>query len=362
MPASSWSATNVIIDGFTIQNANNAANANDSAIDLKGNGGGLTPANGAKILNNILQNNGQAVSLNFEGVGPVSNVLIEHNLFRNNNVVSGDGIFTSACQNVNITENSFTGDPTAAIGINNSSNVTITYNQSSNDGTFVIFTNTTNSEFSNNRGSNFVAPGAAFPGTGGAAVSIGPSNSFLTISDNDLEKGNGGIDGIRFWLFGATPGTGIGPSQNLTVSDNSIQGMSLAGIVAEAIAGGSSLSNSLILRNDVHENGGDGILMDTGNTGNLLTQNEADEDMIFDCHDNSSGSGTLGTGNTWFNDAGKTSSPTGLCSPENNEGDDNGQGDDNHGGNNNQQGQGSNGNQGRGGHKGRNGGNQGNQN
>ena len=79
-------APNVIIDGFTIQNANDPLNQNDSAIDLKG---GATPANGAKILDNILQNNGQALSLNFEGAAPVQNVLVQHNLFRNNNVVSG---------------------------------------------------------------------------------------------------------------------------------------------------------------------------------------------------------------------------------------------------------------------------------
>src|SRR5579872_6537486 len=135
-------AMNVTIDGFTIQNANSAANANDSGIDLKGSGSGVTPASGAKILNNVLQKNGQALSLNFEGSGPVTNVLVEHNLFEDNNVVSGDGIFTSGCQNVIITENSFTGDPTAAVGINNSSNVSITENESTNDGTFVIFTNT----------------------------------------------------------------------------------------------------------------------------------------------------------------------------------------------------------------------------
>ena len=93
-------ATNVVIDGFTFQGFSSLANG--SGIDLKG---GVSPASGAKILNNILQNNSQALSLNFEGFAPVSDVVIRRNLFRNNSVVSGDGIVTSAAQNVIIADN-----------------------------------------------------------------------------------------------------------------------------------------------------------------------------------------------------------------------------------------------------------------
>ncbi len=43
-------------------------------------------------------------------MGPISNVLVEHNLFRHNNggtASNGDGILTSAMNNVVITENKF---------------------------------------------------------------------------------------------------------------------------------------------------------------------------------------------------------------------------------------------------------------
>jgi hypothetical protein len=150
---------NVIIDGFTAQGGTNLTPGNATGIDLKGVAGppqGLpagTDASGGKVLNNILQDNGTGVSLNSEGFGPISNVLVEHNLFRHNNggtASNGDGIFTSAMQNVVITENKFSENKTSALGINNSSNVTMTYNKSENDGSFVIFTGTTNSDFSNN--------------------------------------------------------------------------------------------------------------------------------------------------------------------------------------------------------------------
>jgi hypothetical protein len=312
-------ATNVIIDGFTIQNANDPANGNDSAIDLKG---GATPANGAKILNNILQNNGQALSLNFEGAAPVQNVLVQHNAFRNNNVVSGDGIFTSGCQNVTITENSFSNDPTSAMGINNCSNVTITNNTSQNDGTFVIFTGTSNSSFSHNTGKHFAAV-TGFTGSGGAAVAIGPGNSNLTISQNDLNGGVGAMNGIRVTtIFGATP-----VNQGLNVSFNSVQNMSLSGIVAEA----GMMMNSFLLGNNSQSNGGDGIFVVTGNTGNLLTQNSAQDNNGFDCHDSSVGAGTLGTANTWFANTGNTSSPAGLCAAGNGNQGNQDQNDDNNG-------------------------------
>jgi hypothetical protein len=125
--------------------------------------------------------------------------------------VSGDGIVTSAAQNVIIADNIFRGHPTAAIGINNSSNVTITGNQSARDGTFVIFTGTTNAEFSHNQGERFLDAGALFVGSGGAAVAIGPGNDDLLISDNVLQ--NGGTIGIS-----ATTIFGPGTSQNITVS------------------------------------------------------------------------------------------------------------------------------------------------
>jgi hypothetical protein len=292
-------ATNVVIDGFTVQGFTSLANG--SGIDLKG---GVSPASGAKILNNILQNNSQALSLNFEGFAPVSDVVIKRNLFRNNSVVSGDGIITSAAQNVIIADNIFRGHPTAAIGINNSSNVTITGNQSARDGAFVIFTGTTNAEFSHNQGDRFLDAGALFVGSGGAAVAIGPGNDDLLISDNVLQ--NGGTIGIS-----ATTIFGPGTSQNVTVSYNRVFHMKQSGIIAQA----TTLINSIIVGNTTRRNGADGIAVDTGNSGNFLAGNTSQRNAILDCRDSSTGIGTLGTNDTWFRNTGNNSSPTGLCTP-----------------------------------------------
>ncbi len=296
----------VVIDGFTVQGATDGT-ANGGGIDLKG---GAQPAHGARILNNILQNNAVGLYLNFEGFAPVSHVLIEHNLFRNNNAgpqaSSGDGIFTSACQNVTITENTFTGHKRLGIGINNSTDVTITHNESERDARFVVFTGTANSEFSHNHGKLFVAS-TFFSVSRATAVAVGFGNSYLTINDNVLEEGQAGST-IRGIQFGGYPGPNPA-NTNLTVSYNRIGRMPLSGIVAEA----GMLTNSIILGNEIDHNQVNGISIGTGNSGNVLTQNVSKDNGGLDCADSSTGSGTLGTNNTWFHNVGKTSSPAGLC-------------------------------------------------
>ena len=296
----------VVIDGFTVQGATDGT-ANGGGIDLKG---GAQPADGATILNNILQNNAVGLYLNFEGFAPVSNVLIEHNLFRNNNAgpqaSSGNGIFTSACENVVITENTFTGHQRLGIGINNSTSVTITHNESQQNARFVVFTGTMSSQFSHNHGQNFVAS-SLFSASRATAVAIGFNNGDLTITGNVLEGGQAGST-IRGIQFGGYPGPNPA-NTNLTVSYNTIRNMPLSGIVAET----AMLANSLIVGNVIAQNAADGIFIGTGNSGNVVIQNAAASNAGFDCHDSSTGGGTLGTANVWSENDGTTSSPVGLC-------------------------------------------------
>jgi hypothetical protein len=309
-------ADDVVIDGFTVLNG---TGGNATGIDLKGTcpSGPFNPATGAVVVNNVIQNNGTGISLNSEGCGmpgmsgtPLIGVLIEHNLIKNNNVTQGDGIFTSAVQQAVVTENAFSGNKCSAIGINNSSNVTITSNTSENDGSFVIFTGTTNAVFSQNRGEDFGAKGV-LPGYGDAAVAIGPGNQYLVISDNDLEEGKAPIsNGIAFTtIFGL--GTA---NKHLYVKDNTIKRFPGTGILAES----GMLTNSFILGNEVEDNHVDGIYIDdfSGNVANSLFDNEAEGNHKFDCHDDTSGNGTATTANTWFHNTGKDMYPKGLCTPE----------------------------------------------
>jgi hypothetical protein len=303
---------NVIVDGFTAQGGTNLTPGNATGIDLKGMAGvpqGLpagTDASGGKVLNDILQDNGTGVSLNSEGFGIISNVVVEHNLFRHNNggtMSNGDGIFTSAMQNVVITENKFSENKTSALGINNSTNVTMTYNKSVNDGSFVVFTGTTNSVFSDNEGKHFGHKGT-LPGAGDAAVAIGPGNSFLVINNNELDEGEGFISrGIA-----VTSIFGTGTDMNLTIGYNEVEHFPASGITADATM---TLTNARFLGNDSNHNGADGIFLAIGSSTNLLTQNEAHGNKVFDCHDS-----TTGPMNIWFRNTGDTSSPPGLCTKD----------------------------------------------
>jgi len=55
----------------------------------------------------------------------------------------------------------------------------------------------------------------------------------------------------------------------------------------------------------------DGIFVDAGSTGNLLTENKLSGN-VFDAWDESSGTGTAGTANRWKHNKGQTSFPAGL--------------------------------------------------
>jgi hypothetical protein len=53
----------------------------------------------------------------------------------------------------------------------------------------------------------------------------------------------------------------------------------------------------------------------SSSTGNVLDSNNSRNNGGDDCHDDTSGSRTAGTGNTWSKDRGDTSNPAGLCKP-----------------------------------------------
>jgi hypothetical protein len=70
-----------------------------------------------------------------------------------------------------------------------------------------------------------------------------------------------------------------------------------------------------IRENGSGSNGGDGFHLTATSSDNLLSLNGALGNLGFDCHDESVGTGTAGTANTWTMNFGDTSSPPGLCVP-----------------------------------------------
>jgi hypothetical protein len=86
--------------------------------------------------------------------------------------------------------------------------------------------------------------------------------------------------------------------------------MALSGLDADV----GTLVNSTILNNPhFDKNGVDGIHLSTGDSRNVIKGNSMRGDGMLDAHDESTGTGTAGTVNTWVKNSCATSSPAGLC-------------------------------------------------
>jgi len=307
----------VIIDGFTIQ----CGTAGSAASGIYMNGDTI------QVLNNIIQNNTVGIyALTHNGT------LVRGNLIRNNNKKlvgtgsgselygipgPGFGFFTRSVEGggLAITENAFEENLAAAILLYgaNDGGVEITHNTSDNDGSFVILDSCEGGvTVSHNRGRNFGAKGF-LPVTGtthaDAAIDVMYENLQVEINDNDLEGGKAsGYNGIAFsTIFGS-----YSPCQECQVSNNRIKRFAGNGIVAEA----STLEDSGVTGNQVEENGLVGILIEAAdNYYNTLVDNQAEDNHTNDCEDDTTGSLTANTDNTWFNNHGNLSSPNGLCAP-----------------------------------------------
>ena len=136
------------------------------------------------------------------------------------------------------------------------------------------------------------------------------SQSGLEIDHNDVLGGRGDAitvcgDATQF----------CGPATGNIVDHNKLQGN-----------GGSGLSllnadQNLFNYNEIDNNGTtgadttDGIRVDGNSTGNEILKNHLKSNVTHDCHDDSTGTGTGGTANTWNGDKGDTENKPGLCQP-----------------------------------------------
>jgi parallel beta-helix repeat protein len=310
---------NVVIDGFTIQGGTNGTTANASGIFVAG-------WNLIQILNNIIQNN--AVGVYIKGSNPG---LVEHNLFKTNNAgaagsaatdfagKSGFGVVVYGSVGIAVTDNEFKGNLAVAVALDQAGGSEVTENTSKNDGSFAVFYGSVRCYFSRNQGQDFGAQGFhALPGGNhaDAAVDVGLGNNSLHIKDNDLEEGRtSNYSGIAFsTIFGSGQACGF-----CEVTNNRVKRFAGNGIAAESSSGTGTLFASSISGNEVEDNGNDGILIEAAsvnwNAVNSLLDNEAEGNHVNDCEDDTTGGGTLLTGNTWFNNIGSLSHPAGLCAP-----------------------------------------------
>lgn len=217
-------ANNVAIDGFTIQGGDNSGGDLGTGIYL------VSTSSGYQIRNNIVQNNVFGLYLNSGGA---TQTLVQHNLFKNNNLpgpASGDAIYSDqGLINALIDGNAFVGNPDAAFDFSRTdppaqSNITITNNSIVGGTRPFILLNMTSTVIANNTIANASSPAlAAFRIYGGV--------SGLAITGNAIVNGTG-----RAVLISdnfPTPHT----NANISVHFNRIVGNAVGGI---AIQGGYS--------------------------------------------------------------------------------------------------------------------------
>jgi parallel beta-helix repeat protein len=72
-------------------------------------------------------------------------------------------------------------------------------------------------------------------------------------------------------------------------------------------------SNITVSHNKTQDNTFDGVFVDDASMNNLIDHNDAKDNGLFDCEDDSAGTGTAGTANQWQKDKGDTENRPGLC-------------------------------------------------
>ncbi len=73
-------------------------------------------------------------------------------------------------------------------------------------------------------------------------------------------------------------------------------------------------TNSQLLGDIASGNSEDGFHNETNSTGNTYKGDAASANLVYDCEDNSTGTGTAGTANTWQQDLGDVNLPPSICS------------------------------------------------
>jgi parallel beta-helix repeat protein len=134
------------------------------------------------------------------------------------------------------------------------------------------------------------------------------SESKLEISHNDIVENTNDAVTVCGDLS-----QGCGPATAIVVRANDVEDNGGSGVLLLAA------SNNLVKSNEVSGNGAaafgslDGIHVDVKSSGNQILNNQASNNQPYDCADDSHGTGTSGTANTWAHDEGNNSNPAGLC-------------------------------------------------
>jgi parallel beta-helix repeat protein len=292
LPIFMLAANSITVNGFLVED-----NSNNAGIQT-------SPAfSGYQILNNIVQNNVFGIYLHGSGA---ATTLVRRNLLDDNNLpgsASGNGIYSDqGAVGITVLANSFrnhsnTGIIFAAAGIQQES-IIIQNNRSLNDNTFVALFDVQNAQVVANQTNDDVDAGDS-----GSTIFVGGNSAGILIQRNVLV--NPGFSGIAVRDTLAA----LGSTANVNVLGNTVTGAEGSGIdvTAEDFAAVSARNNTL------RNNAIDGIFFGSLTKGNQIRSNTASGNANLDCEDDSVGSGTSGTNNTWTNNNGGSDDPNGIC-------------------------------------------------
>lgn len=309
-------ADDVRIRGFTIQSAAGAPEGVGIYLHRE--------FSGSQVERNLIRGNTFGVYLNSSGARRTE---VSKNLFVANTLAgsaSGNGIYSDqGASNVRISDNRFNGHTNASIifvgGATPAAaqtNLEIRHNEIVDDAP-VILSRVSDSRIAGNLSVRSV----------GSAIFVGGGSSGLEIVGNRLR--DGAFSGIVLTVDAANYSGD--PNTNNRVEKNRASGFGDDGIaVREATSG------TLVRNNRVEANRRDGIRLQNA-VGNTIEQNRARNNgaggtppEAVDCYDNTAGTGTAGTGNTWQKNRGDTENRPGLCRPFEGADDDDEVADDRH--------------------------------
>ena len=296
-------ADGITLNGFLVE-----GNTNNAGIQTS------PTFSGYRILNNIVRDNVFGIYLNSAGA---TTTLVRRNLLQNNNAnfgvasASGNGIYSDqGTVGVSIQANHFEGHKNGAITFADANtlqeSILIQNNRSLNDNNFVALFNVQNAQIVANR-TNDTIDSDDFSST----IFVGGDSAGILIQRNVLM--NPGFAGIA---VRDVLGTGGG---NVDVLGNTVTGAEGSGIdvtatdFAAVSARNNTLNNNGVGAAVPANEPRDGIYFGSLTKGNQIRGNTASGNGNLDCEDDSSGSGTAGTANTWVGNNGVTDDPNGIC-------------------------------------------------
>jgi hypothetical protein len=290
---------NIVLDGFTIRAVGNGPGVQTSPL-----------FSGYRIENNIIQNNAFGIYAN---TGSAFQNNIRTNLIKNNNAnlgvasAAGNGIYTDQGTNrLLVARNRMVGQRNAGFLFTNTgtiqnNDVTIQYNQAVNNTNFVnLFGNNSNFQIRSNSTNDTVPGDNASQGT---AIRIADNANGIVVTSNTLSNSPFSGVAVRDAEFVSQAPDNIDINFNHILSPAG-NGVDITDSVAAAVS---------VFQNTIRHAGLDGIFLGSATNQNFVNSNSARFSTNFDCEDQSTGTGTSGTANTWTNNVGNSADPPGIC-------------------------------------------------